>query len=235
MMAGLEDFDIGGAERIAVPKGADGEPCVAAFQEVTGIEIPGFGDREYRAASQGREFFKLKGADIPGLIRSGIIDLGTAGTDSFESFEGKQDLLCEPIGDAMCRLVLMSQEEDREWVELLLNGNGESLPDGEHAPVFTPLPEMLDEFAEGNELPIRAMELPEGVTVSGSVEIVPRLLNRMGVSLIADRVSTGRTAEANGLVQIMDMTEIRPALLQSAGAVAGMPAEMPGTPSVVEL
>lgn len=208
----LTGFDIAGAERIGVPKGDDRVPCVDAFQEATGIEVPDFRGRELSAISEGREFFLLKGRDIAGFAAAGFIDLGTTGTDSYDCCEKSQDVRCRRIGDAMCQLVLMSLEDSEASVRERLEA------DARYAsalmPVASPLPGYVDGFAASRDLPIKAVDLPAGVTVSGSMEIMPQVLKGMGVELVADRVDSGETARDNGLVPVMPMMDIYPALVQ---------------------
>ena len=208
----LTGFDIAGAERIGIPKGDDRNPCVEAFQAATDIEVPDFNGRELRASSQGREFFLLKGKDIAGFAEAGLIDLGTTGSDSYDCYPKRQGVRCQRIGDAMCQLVLMSEAGKKESIEGRLNADaryGSTL-----MPVATPLPEAVNNFASWRDLPLRAVELPEGMTVSGSMEIMPGLLSDMGVELVADRVDSGQTARENGLVAVMPIMDIYPALVQ---------------------
>lgn len=211
----LRGFDIDGAVKIGIPKGDDRNPCVEAFQEATDIEVPDFEGRRLKAVSQGREFFLLKGKDMAGLAAHGIIDLGATGTDSYETGPNYKNIRCQRIGDAMCQLVLMSEASAKESVEARLNAD----PRYRSAvmPVATPLPEQVNLFAASRDLPLRAVELPSGMTISGSMEIMPELLRDMGAELVADRVESGQTARENGLVRIMPMLDIYPALVQGLG------------------
>jgi ATP phosphoribosyltransferase len=212
----INDFDAGGAERIGVPKGDDNEACIEAFQEATDIEVPRFDGFKLSAVSEGREFFLLKGRDIPGLAAAGLVDLGVAGTDNINtctvgSGPAVPNLQYLKVGRPMCCLVLMAEEGKKGEMEARL-WSDPRYPSGV-MPVATPLPWIVNYQAAALDLPIRAVELPPGVSVTGSMEIAPRLLKTLGVELIADRVQSGRTSLENGLARILPMLDIYPALV----------------------
>ncbi|HVV67321.1 MAG TPA: hypothetical protein VHB72_04645 [Candidatus Saccharimonadales bacterium] len=212
----IKDFDIAGAERIGIPKGDDSSACIKAFEAATGIEVPVFNGRELTATSSGREFFLLKGKDMPGLAASGLIDLGVAGEDSIEMdfYYGRpvlENLQFLPVGAPMCCLELLAEKDKRDELEERL---WHSLP-GSSAVMraVTPLPGIVNYQVGRLDLPVEIVDLPPGVTISGSMEIMPRLLRRLGVELVADRVQTGKTAQANGLARVTQMWDIYPALV----------------------
>jgi ATP phosphoribosyltransferase len=207
----ITGFDISGAQRIGIAKGDDRQPCIEAFEAVTDIEVPSFRDRKLMALSQGREFFLLKGKDIPGLVDGGFVDLGTTGSDSCSEYANTESIRYERIAESMCRLVLMCEEEKREAVEASLDGRHWNM-----MAVVTSKPKDLNTFASWRDLPLKAVELPPGITLSGSLEVMTQLLGSMGVELVADLVTSGNTARQNNLVEIMTLMNIYPALVQKA-------------------
>jgi len=207
----ITNFDVVGAEIIGIPKGDDKESCISAFEETVDIEVPRPKRRgDLVITSQGRKFVYLKGKDIPGFADQGAIDLGVAGTDSLDTYGSRPDLRSQVIGEPMCRLVLMSEEDRAEE----LRGRLQAQRWGSTMAVATPLPGILNAFAAWRDLPIRSAELPSGMSVSGSIEAMPILLKRWGVELVADRVASGETARENGLVELMPIMNIYPALVQ---------------------
>lgn len=210
----LTNFDVAGAEMIGIPKGDDKEPCIAAFEEAADIEVPRPRGRELVIESQSKSFVYLKGKDIAGFANEGAIDLGVAGTDSIGAYGPRSGLKSQVIGESMCRFVLMSEEDRAEELDNRLRAQRS----GGMMLVATPLPDILNTFAASRDLPIRSAELPSGMTVSGSMEVMPRLLDRWGVELVADRVASGETARENGLVELMAIMDIYPALVQKAAA-----------------
>lgn len=205
----MNEINIGGAEKIGIPKGDDKEPCIQAFEAVTGIEVPRNNGRGLFQESQGVEFYSLKGKDIAGLVDAGVIDVGLTGTDSYYSYANSDQVDMAIIGEAMCSLDLMCMEDDSEVMDRDLGSTTWT----KTIPVATDLPMYVDAYAMRCDVPLRAFELPTGMTISGSYEVMPRLLKRLGVKLIADRVDTGETARANGLVNLGEIAKIYPSIV----------------------
>lgn len=210
----VENFNVAGAERIAIPKGDDRQPCIEAFEAVTGIEVPNFEGRQLTATSEGREFFLLKGRDIPGFVDAGLVDIGATGTDSSKEYANAGNVRYLEIGGPMCRFVLMSEAGNNVAVEAKLE-LGRRLG-SDLLQVATSKPGELEEFADRDKLPIEAVKLPPGMTISGSLEIMPHLMRSMGVELVADLVASGDTARQNGLVEVKTFSAIYPALVKKA-------------------
>jgi ATP phosphoribosyltransferase len=209
----VENFNVAGAERIAIAKGDDRRPCIEAFEAVTGIEVPDFDGRQLTAMSEGREFFLLKGRDIPGFVDAGLVDIGTTGTDSSEEYTNMDSIRYLAIGEPMCRFVLLSEAENRQAIDdrLRLGRLGSDV-----LKVATSKPDELDKIANEDKLPIEAVRLPAGMTISGSLEIMPHLMQDMGVKLVADLVASGETAQQNGLAEVRTFSSVYPALVQKA-------------------
>jgi ATP phosphoribosyltransferase len=193
------------AKLILVPKGDDGQPCLQAFEDATGITVPAFKERKLEAVAKGRTFLKVKGRDIPGLVAAGYGDMGLSGSDSCEDYMAASGnpVAYQPFGPRMCRFVLLAPANKAAAVRKQLKNN--KLP----LRVASSFPELVRQCALKQNLKL----LPTEITLSGSVEIMPRLLD---VPLVADLVSTGTTAKANNLVEIQTMLDVYPAIVVKA-------------------
>lgn len=189
------------AKTILVPKGDDSLPCLDAFTKATGIKVPVFEGRRLEARAEGRTFWKVKGRDIPRFIAEGYGDLGLTGSDSCEEYMATNNsIVYESFGPLMCRFVLMAPINRLPQVRRVLSSGKVTLP------VASSFPELLRSCATRLSLPIEPCDIP----ICGSVEIMPKLL---GVSLVADLVSSGVTARANGLVEVKNLLDVYPAIV----------------------
>ncbi|MGY3264345.1 ATP phosphoribosyltransferase [Lysobacter sp. HA35] len=148
--------------------------------------------------------------DIPGLIADGVCDLGIVGRNVL----GEQDLDRQrggapsafrelvPLGFGGCRLAL-AVPDDWNWTDA-------SQLEGTR--IATSYPALLRGWLDGQG--IKA----DIVTLSGSVEIAPRLGQ---ADLICDLVSSGATLAANQLKPVAT-------LLESEAVLAGPAAEFEG-------
>lgn len=197
------------AKLILVPKGDDSKPCISAFVEATGVQVPDFEGRELEASVAGRTFLKVKGRDIPGLIAAGFGDVGLTGSDSCEDYLAVDTGVdYKPIGRQMCRFALLAPVDRADTMRKQVELNDGSLT------AATSFPNLLNKCASEQGLKVS----PTEAVVSGSVEIMPRLLE---VSLVADIVSSGATARANGLVEVKNLFDAYPAIItRSVASVA---------------
>ncbi len=189
------------AKVILVPKGDDSQPCLQAFEDATGITVPAFENRQLEVKSGGRTFLKVKGRDIPRFIAAGYGDMGLTGSDSCEDYTASDNSIAyEAFGPRMCRFVLLAPVAKAAAVRRQLKAGKRPLD------VATSFPALLRQSAVKQKLSLRAAGMP----ICGSVEIMPRLL---GVPLVADLVSSGETAKANGLVEIQTLMDVYPAVV----------------------
>ena len=192
---------VSSASLILVPKGDDSQPCLQAFEEATGITVPEFKGRKLEVRANGKTFLKVKGRDIPCLIAAGYGDIGLTGSDSCEDYMATDgSITYQPFDTRMCRFALLAPAAKISTVRKQLKSNKRYLT------VATSFPRLLNKYAQAEGLKL----LPTELEVAGSVEIMPRLLE---VPLVADLVSSGATAKANGLVEIMSLSDVYPALV----------------------
>lgn len=188
------------AKLVLVPKGDDSQPCLKAFQDATGIAVPEFPGRKLKVRTRGRTFVKVKGRDIPRFIAAGYGDIGLTGSDSCEDYAAADESVSyQRIGPRMCRFVLMAPSARAASVRRRLEGK-------EPLRVATSFPDLVRVRAAKLGLNLALDDMP----ICGSVEVMPGLL---GVPLVADLVSSGRTAEENGLVEIRTLMDVYPAVV----------------------
>lgn len=189
--------------RLALPKGRNLEPALAAFR-AAGIGLadlaadgPERGDRRLRVdyPEHGLEVLLLKDWDIPLYVEHGIADCGVVGSDVLEEVDG--DLLV-PVRfrDGRCRLSLI--------------GRPGAVPGpGRQVRLATKYPKIARAVL---------VDRPWGaevLTLSGSVELGP-LLDLAELAL--DVVQTGRTLRENGLAELEVVREVAPCLVVNRAA-----------------
>jgi ATP phosphoribosyltransferase len=146
------------------------------------------GSRHGRAlvytARPGLEIAVVRGRDIPGLLRRGVVDVGILGRDIVE--ESPYELWMGPtLGFGQCRLMLALPNE------------AEGVPDS-CLRVATRYPRITRAWAEREGLDVDIVEM------TGSVEVAPRL----GIAdAVVDVVETGETLRANGLKPVATVLE----------------------------
>lgn len=189
------------AKTVLIPKGDDNQPCIKAFEKATGIIVPKFRARKLEAISSGQTFIKVKGRNIPELIAGGYGDIGLTGSDSCEDFIlGDESISYQTFGEKMCSLALLALESEIEEAKRSLKDQSKATLVG------TSFPRLLNKCANALALNLK----PTRTRLAGSIEIMPRLL---GVPLVADLIATGKTAKANGLVEIQNLMDVYPAIV----------------------
>jgi ATP phosphoribosyltransferase len=193
-----------GAKRILVPKGEDGERCIEAFQIYTGIEVPSFKGEKLKADSQGRDFYKVKGADVPLLLARGMADIGVAGTDVCFEFAEQKAIRYQRIGEMMCSFMLLAEADRADEVRTKLRDKDKE--SRQILTIPTSRPNMLDKLAAWQGLPLASLNLP----VTSSIEAMAGLT---GLGVVADLVESGETARQNGLVGIERLCFVYPEII----------------------
>ena len=179
--------------RLALPKGRNLEPALAAFR-AAGIPLEGLDPkgRSLRTRlAEGVEILSLKDWDLPVYVEHGVADCGIVGSD----------VLGEVDGDL---LVPVRLREGRSRMSLI-GRSAAALPSpGGQARLATKYPNTARRVV--SERPWGA----EIVKLSGSIELAP-LLHLSELAL--DIVQTGRTLAENGLVEIETVAEVSACLV----------------------
>ncbi len=128
-----------------------------------------------------QSFILAKDRDVPTYVEHGVADAGIVGLDVLSDF--RPDVF-QPVdlGIGRCRMVVARRKQDTS-AEFL---------DRPIVRVATKYPRIASEHFHGRGIPV------EVIPLSGSVELAPLL----GLAdCIVDVVQTGKTLEANGLVE----------------------------------
>lgn len=128
------------------------------------------------------ELLLIRDDDIPEYVQDGVCDLGFVGANETQEKEANVTVL-RGLDYGVCRLSLAARKD----------GDIQSIEDFEGKSIATSYPNITRNFL--NEQNINA----NIVTISGAVEIAPRL---EVADAICDLVSTGNTLKANGLQEL---------------------------------
>lgn len=141
------------------------------------------------------ELLLIRDDDIPEYVEDGVCDLGFVGANTIAEDEANVTIL-RGLDYGVCRLSLAAPK----------NGPIKKVSDFSGKKVATSYPVLTRKFFEKNEVQV------EIITLSGSVEIAPRLEI---ADAITDLVSTGNTLKANGLVEIDSIFDSETQLVQT--------------------
>lgn len=142
--------------------------------------------------------------DIPTMVMDGVCDLGIVGEnvlfekELFQKNNGYQSgfELIMKLGFGQCRLSIAFPDDK----------NFENASSLEKLRIATSYPNLLRQYLQTNDVSA------DVVSISGSVEIAPRL----GMAdVICDLVSTGRTLEENNLKEVATLIESQAVLIRS--------------------
>ncbi|HVT57269.1 MAG TPA: ATP phosphoribosyltransferase [Thermoanaerobaculia bacterium] len=179
--------------RLALPKGRNLEPALAAFR-AAGLQLAGLdgGGRSLRTElpQDGIEVLSLKDWDLPLYVEQGVADCGVVGSDVLGELDG--DLLVPArLRQGRSRFVLIGRHP-------------EPPPAGAQVRLATKYPKTARRAIAGRPWGAEILRL------SGSVELAPVLEL---AELALDIVQTGRTLAENGLVEIETIAEVAPCLV----------------------
>lgn len=128
------------------------------------------------------ELLLIRDDDIPEYVQDGVCDLGFVGANVVAEDQADITIL-KGLDYGVCRLSIAVPK----------NGGIKTVEDFEGKKIATSYPVLTRNFFEEKGISVKI------VTLSGSVEIAPRLEI---ADAITDLVSTGSTLKANGLVEI---------------------------------
>ncbi|MEX0823523.1 MAG: ATP phosphoribosyltransferase, partial [Balneolaceae bacterium] len=141
------------------------------------------------------ELLLIRDDDIPEYVQDGVCDLGFVGANTVAEDEADVTIL-RGLDYGVCRLSIAAPK----------NGNIKSIEDFAGKKIATSYPVLTRKFFDSKNLDV------DIVTLSGSVEIAPRLEI---ADAITDLVSTGGTLKANGLVEIQNIFDSETQLVQT--------------------
>ncbi|MEX0945575.1 MAG: ATP phosphoribosyltransferase [Balneolaceae bacterium] len=141
------------------------------------------------------ELLLIRDDDIPEYVEDGVCDLGFVGANVVEEDQADVAIL-RGLNYGVCRLSLAAPKEDK-----LQNAS-----DFSGKRIATSYPGITKRFFDSKEIDV------EVITLSGSVEIAPRLEI---ADAISDLVSTGGTLKANGLVEVLNIFDSETQLVKT--------------------
>ena len=141
------------------------------------------------------ELLLIRDDDIPEYVQDGVCDLGFVGAN-VTAETGADVTVLRDLDYGICRLSLAARK----------NGNIQKTEDFDGKTIATSYPRLTREFFEKKGIDANI------VTISGAVEIAPRL---EVADAICDLVSTGNTLKANGLEELETILESETQLIQT--------------------
>lgn len=141
------------------------------------------------------ELLLIRDDDIPEYVQDGVCDLGLVG-GNVTAETGADVTVLQGLEFGVCHLSLAAPKD----------GDIKSIPDFQDKTIATSYPNLTRSYLEKHD--VRA----NIVTISGAVEIAPRL---EVADAICDLVSTGNTLRANGLEELDIIFESETELIQT--------------------
>lgn len=202
----MENSIIQKATTILIPSGRDYDGCVGVLEREFLLQVPSFQHRALVAYQNGKRFIKVKGRDIPMLVREGYADMGVIYTDICqEKIDDNSGLTYKILDSPHLRFCLLLPRERYEELRARIKSH-----DGPPVTIATLYPTVLQKCIDkriADEGVCNVAMSP--IQPSGSVEAMAAL----GVAdVVADVVNTGETAEANDLI-VYPLVDIFPALV----------------------
>lgn len=141
------------------------------------------------------ELLLIRDDDIPEYVQDGVCDLGFVGAN-VRAETGADVSVLRGLDYGVCRLSLAARKD----------GAIQTLEDFEGKTIATSYPRLTQQFLDRHKIEANL------VTISGAVEIAPRL---EVADAICDLVSTGNTLKANGLQELEVILESETQLIQT--------------------
>ncbi len=141
------------------------------------------------------ELLLIRDDDIPEYVQDGVCDLGFVG-GNVTAETGADVTVLHGLDYGVCRLSLAARK----------NGDIKAVRDFEGKTIATSYPRLTRSFLEERGVEAKI------VTISGAVEIAPRL---KVADAVCDLVSTGNTLKANGLAEIETVFESETQLIRT--------------------
>ncbi len=141
------------------------------------------------------ELLLIRDDDIPEYVQDGVCDLGVVGGNVTAETEAEVTIL-RGLDFGVCRLSLAAPKD----------GGIQSVRDFESKTIATSYPSLTRSYLQKHDVEAKI------VTISGAVEIAPRL---EVADAVCDLVSTGNTLKANGLKELEIIYESETELIQT--------------------
>ena len=200
---------------MAVPKGRVLGEVVALLADI-GVEpeaaFADSGSRRLRFATNdaGLDVIRVRSFDVATFVAFGAAQLGIAGNDVLMEFDFSENYVPLDLGVGRCRMVvaepaaLVANDDPAKW---------------SHVRVATKYPEVARRHFAARGVQAECIKL------NGAMELAPSLgLCRR----IVDLVQTGKTLEANGLVEVEKIADVTSRLVVNRAALKTRPGALGG-------
>ena len=200
---------------MAVPKGRVLGEVVALLADI-GVEpeaaFADSGSRRLRFATNnaGLDVIRVRSFDVATFVAFGAAQLGIAGNDVLMEFDFSENYVPLDLGIGRCRMVvaepaaLVANDDPAKW---------------SHVRVATKYPEVTRRHFAARGVQAECIKL------NGAMELAPSLgLCRR----IVDLVQTGKTLEANGLVEVEKIADVTSRLVVNRAALKTRPGALGG-------
>jgi ATP phosphoribosyltransferase len=141
------------------------------------------------------ELLLIRDDDIPEYVEDGVCDLGFVGANVVAE-DGADVTVLRGLNYGVCRLSLAAPKED----------NLQTAADFTGKRIATSYPGITKRYFDSKNIDVKI------ITLSGSVEIAPRLEI---ADAISDLVSTGGTLKANGLEEVINIFDSETQLVKT--------------------
>lgn len=141
------------------------------------------------------ELLLIRDDDIPEYVQDGVCDLGFVGAN-VTAETGANVTVLRDLDYGVCQLSLAARKD----------GEIQTMKDFQGKTIATSYPKLTQDFLKKHDVEANI------VTISGAVEIAPRL---EVADAISDLVSTGNTLKANGLEELYTILESETQLIQT--------------------
>ena len=190
---------------IAVPKGRILEEALPLLARAGIVPEPAFSDEKSRALSfatshPGISLIRVRAFDVATFVAHGAAQLGIVGSDVLLEFDYSEIYAPVDLGIGHCRLsiaepaALAATDDPRSW---------------SHVRVATKYPNLTRRHFEARGVQAECVKL------NGAMELAPLL----GLSdRIVDLVSSGKTLQENGLVEVEILAQVSARLIVNRAA-----------------
>lgn len=197
---------------IAIPKGRIQEELLPMFERIGIVPEKSFYDDaerqlQFTTSQPYVSLIRVRSFDVATFVAFGAAQLGIAGSDVLEEFEYAELYAPLDLGIGKCRLSVAAPQAIA----------GEDLSRVSHIRIATKYPRMTTRYFAARGIQAECIRL------SGAMELAPKL----GLApRIVDLVSSGKTLEANGLVEVERIADVSSRLIVNRAAYKTRGSEM---------
>lgn len=198
---------------LALPKGRILQELTPLLARVGIVPEPAFSDESsrqlrFRTNDPGLDIIRVRSFDVATFVAFGAAELGVAGNDVLMEFDYPELYAPVDLGIGRCRLSVAAERDMAE---------ADDPARWSHIRIATKYPTVTKRHFAARGVQAECIKL------NGAMELAPGLgLCRR----IVDLVSTGRTLEANGLVEVERIAEITSRLIVNRSALKTRSAEL---------